>query len=550
MSSKNRQTSVKTIQLVGRIIAATCLLVAAGVWLWPSGPSSTGQTETSETQSLVSYSSIEPTDVDRDYDTKPIDQIRVGDRVLAHNPEVTDVERASWEEPDWSDWLHLSLVMPKEDGSELKIELLRPESWVMQQVCYIVEGQEIVSEKPLAARSTTNEPITTSSNTSTLAPRASCLPAEEGLGVSGPASASASPNTHTTNTYSDLIPYAPVRPFFRNVALTSAVLDASDLQLVGLSVEMDLHEMGATGTAVITDIAPCPPIRLGEGQPVTATFSHPPSTKVLDVLLESETTPIGVTDNHLFWSVDRERFFPIGKMEIGERVQSFHGDTKRIEAKLPRPGPQVVYNLEVYGEHVYFVGEQGLLAHNEYIRNGPNSGELVYRGGGLRELQADAAAIFAHLDEARDAGIASVRVNGNVLNTSLNKRGPTLSLVADAETGLMTARQNVPNNVRAVHQSEVVSRRVAQGAGPEFNPEIPSLGRNGNHGEVVGMDELLTIRRSLNLPVDDEAVFQNFLNHNIHIRSRVNAGVVAGTQQKRCSNCRFLTRGMTELFEN
>ena len=73
--------------------------------------------------------------------------------------------------------------------------------------------------------------------------------------------------------------------------------------------------------------------------------------------------PIGVTDNHLFWSVDRQEFVPIGEMEIGERVQTYHGETKRIASKLPRPGPpKEVYNLEVYGEHVYFVGDEALLA--------------------------------------------------------------------------------------------------------------------------------------------------------------------------------------------
>jgi hypothetical protein len=45
-------------------------------------------------------------------------------------------------------------------------------------------------------------------------------------------------------------------------------------------------------------------------------------------------------------------------------VQTYHGETKRIEQKLPRPGPQLVYNLEVYGEHVYYVGDSGLLVHN------------------------------------------------------------------------------------------------------------------------------------------------------------------------------------------
>jgi hypothetical protein len=69
-------------------------------------------------------------------------------------------------------------------------------------------------------------------------------------------------------------------------------------------------------------------------------------------------------------------------MELGERVQTFQGETKRIVLKLPRPGSHRVYNLEVYAEHVYFVGEQGLLVHNEYevgIRRNPQSGKIEQR---------------------------------------------------------------------------------------------------------------------------------------------------------------------------
>ena len=70
--------------------------------------------------------------------TKPIETLRVGDRVLAHNPEVSQTERDAFAEPNWNEWLHLSLVMPKSDGSMLKIDLLRPETWVRQQIRLVV----------------------------------------------------------------------------------------------------------------------------------------------------------------------------------------------------------------------------------------------------------------------------------------------------------------------------------------------------------------------------------------------------------------------------
>ncbi len=40
------------------------------------------------------------------------------------------------------------------------------------------------------------------------------------------------------------------------------------------------------------------------------------------------------------------------------------GESRRVVSLLPRPGPEVVYNLEVHREHVYQVAEQGLLVHN------------------------------------------------------------------------------------------------------------------------------------------------------------------------------------------
>lgn len=270
--------------------------------------------------------------------TKPIDALRVGDRVLAANPEISDLERSTWQEPRWDEWIHLSLKMPLPahpptadlgDGNGtpvLNVELLRPEQWFIEQVGFVVRPRN------------GNSPPTTIRSLVDVEP----------------------------NTDRKRVAHSPLRPAFRHLLAVEAELDWREMDLVGLSVELDLPEMGAVGTAYVTSIEPSVSVHPGEGQVVTATFSHPPSSAVLDVHFQDGSAPVGVTDNHPFWSVDQQRFVPIGEMEIGERVVTFHGETKRIESKLPRPGPQWVYNLEVYGEHVYFVGEQGLLVHNSY----------------------------------------------------------------------------------------------------------------------------------------------------------------------------------------
>ncbi|MEO1527673.1 MAG: polymorphic toxin-type HINT domain-containing protein [Planctomycetota bacterium] len=266
--------------------------------------------------------------------TRPIESLQVGDRVLAHNPEIEDVERSQWQEPDWSDWVRLSLSMPvpTSTGEDvvLNIEMLRPESWVIENAEYVYEERPTVSFA-LDSQSATQDDL------------------------------------DVNETYLDAVPFSPLRPAFRWFELIGNEFDQRGLDLVGLALELNLPEMGAVGTAVVTDIQACSSVSPGRGQVITATFAHPPATTVLDVYVEGESQPIGVTDNHLFWSPDSETFVPIGEIPVGESLLAHDGTLRRLQAKDVRSGVHLVYNLEVYGEHVYFVGDEGLLAHNKYL---------------------------------------------------------------------------------------------------------------------------------------------------------------------------------------
>ncbi|MBR5242693.1 MAG: hypothetical protein IKW13_00515, partial [Thermoguttaceae bacterium] len=89
------------------------------------------------------------------------------------------------------------------------------------------------------------------------------------------------------------------------------------------------------------------------------------SDAVIDLQIEGQPKPIGCTTTHPFWSVDRQDFVEAGRLQQGERVQLYSGETKRVVQKLPRPGPVNVYNLEVYAERAYRVTPDGVLTHNE-----------------------------------------------------------------------------------------------------------------------------------------------------------------------------------------
>jgi hypothetical protein len=60
--------------------------------------------------------------------TKSIQNVRVGDRVTADNPELSDAQRRE-SDPDPANWIHLKLRMAEAGGGTLDIELLRPRQW-------------------------------------------------------------------------------------------------------------------------------------------------------------------------------------------------------------------------------------------------------------------------------------------------------------------------------------------------------------------------------------------------------------------------------------
>ncbi|MDO4557175.1 MAG: polymorphic toxin-type HINT domain-containing protein [Lachnospiraceae bacterium] len=139
---------------------------------------------------------------------------------------------------------------------------------------------------------------------------------------------------------------------------------SSDGKDCNIEVYIDFSEMGTVGRATLISIKENIEIKEGPGNVVTNRFRHI-ANNVIDLLFEG-VDKIGCTVNHPIWSVDREAFIEADKLVEGERVLLYNGETRRVVQKQPRPGPQYVNNLEVFGEHVYHVTLNRVLAHNDY----------------------------------------------------------------------------------------------------------------------------------------------------------------------------------------
>jgi hypothetical protein len=138
----------------------------------------------------------------------------------------------------------------------------------------------------------------------------------------------------------------------------------------GRMLPLNLPELEVSGLALVTAIKDCPPIADGEGSVVTARFVTREVHVVasVDVLgADGTVETITGTTIHPVWSVDRQEWVPLAELAEGETLQGLDGLAVVLSVSLSRVS-QAVYNIEVHGEHVYQVGELGVLVHNSYLR--------------------------------------------------------------------------------------------------------------------------------------------------------------------------------------
>ena len=182
--------------------------------------------------------------------------------------------------------------------------------------------------------------------------------------------------------YDDSLP-DPVQADWAKISITmhrndGGIVDAELLRprwwiaqhniVAGKHLPMNIEELQVKGTAMVTSIDDCPEIADGEGSVVTSRFC----TREVNTIVRAEILgPDGSieivegTPIHPIWTVDRNDWVPLGELIEGESLQALGGVATVVSlthATFATP----VYNIEVHGEHVYQVGELGLLVHNAF----------------------------------------------------------------------------------------------------------------------------------------------------------------------------------------
>jgi hypothetical protein len=152
----------------------------------------------------------------------------------------------------------------------------------------------------------------------------------------------------------------------------------------GELMPLAIEELGLSGYATIQTVEDCGPIARGDGSVVTGRFTTSRVNVIVRLTVagpDGSTEVLEGTTVHPIWSVDRNDWIQLSELQEGERLQAANGIATVVSIVIVSTNVPV-YNIEVHGEHVYQVGELGLLVHNacEGVYEFVTTGGEIYIG--------------------------------------------------------------------------------------------------------------------------------------------------------------------------
>jgi hypothetical protein len=134
----------------------------------------------------------------------------------------------------------------------------------------------------------------------------------------------------------------------------------------GQLLPLNIAELQVAGFAHVTAIEPCPLIASGDGSVITGRFITRQVDTIARVEILGADGSIEVLEGttiHPIWSLDRNDWVELGELQQGEQLLGRTGAATVLSVAVVNLS-SAVYNIEVHGEHVYAVGDFGVLVHN------------------------------------------------------------------------------------------------------------------------------------------------------------------------------------------
>ena len=171
----------------------------------------------------------------------------------------------------------------------------------------------------------------------------------------------------------------------------------------------------------------------------------------VDVLgADGSVETITGTTIHPVWSVDRQEWVPLAELADGETLQGLDGLAVVLSVSLSRV-TQPVYNIEVHGEHVYQVGELGLVVHNTC------EGIYVFMTTTGKTYVGQSVDVARRLAEHVNAGRLASAATATIINVTGGKMSREI-----AEQMLINSLGGLPSTVLANRVNPIGFSRAAE----------------------------------------------------------------------------------------
>jgi len=125
---------------------------------------------------------------------------------------------------------------------------------------------------------------------------------------------------------------------------------------IELATERNAHDQ-----AYVVGVAPAPHVAAGSGRVVLATYAH--HDEIVTIHFAGATEPVESSPWHRFYSRDRNDWIDARDLKSGEHIRTKSGESA-ITAIEHKPGAARVFDIEVEGDHAYYVADAQVLTHN------------------------------------------------------------------------------------------------------------------------------------------------------------------------------------------
>jgi hypothetical protein len=207
----------------------------------------------------------------------------------------------------------------------------------------------------------------------------------------------------------------------------------------GSFVFMEFPELEASGMAQVKSIEPCPPIADGSTNVVTARIVTRHVSELVELTIEGGEAITG-TPQHPIWSIERQDWVELGDLEVGEHLWTEDGPVEILATRLISTG-ESVYNLEVYGDHIYQIGNAGVLVHNG-CKNRANHVYKIYdaKTGKVIKYGIGSKITKSGLSERAQGQLTKLRaIYGNNIKVKIVAKNLTRVKARSMERGLVNS---------------------------------------------------------------------------------------------------------------